>query len=188
MNSLQLRYALLKLVGIPTTVCAIDQLNVIKQEPFAIICNNQKSTMAGMHWVSFYKNSSDLEFFDSFGMPIEFYGNDFNKFTERFGKKVTQSFAQFQSNSSNLCGGYGLYFLINRYRGKSYDQVVSTFSDHNTKVNDHKIYLFIKENIIFPKFAKCGTICSGQCLNNLSSVCVQESRHCKRLSRELIRG
>lgn len=186
MNSIQLRYSLLKLVDIPTTVCAIDQLQVVKKEPFAIICNNQRSTMPGMHWISFYKNNCDLEFFDSFGMPVEFYGKEFHTFITRFGKKVNQSFTQFQSDSSNLCGGYGLYFLINRDRGKTYNQILSSFSPLNTRTNDLKIKSFTKQNIIFPKFAKCGTICSARCLHNLSSVCLQESRHCKRLSRELV--
>jgi hypothetical protein len=185
MNSQQLRYVLMKYVELPTIVCASDQLRTISSKTFAVICNNQPSTEGGMHWISFLKTGSSLEFFDSFGLPVEFYGSMFTDFIRNHGGKVKQSFTQFQSNSSDLCGGYSLYFLINRDRGLTYNDVIKSFSNNNTKVNDKKINLFVKENVILPKFSSCGQICSGKCLKDLSSVCIQKNKRCIRLVNKL---
>lgn len=182
MNSLQLRYALLTYIEFPTIVCAIDQLHLIQSKDFFLICNNQPSTESGMHWVSFCKINKNLEFFDSFGLPIQYYGTLFSEFVERHGGKVKQCYHQFQSDSSDLCGGYCLYFLISRAREYSYENIIESFSTTNTKLNDWKINLFIKHNLIFPKFSKCGQICEGKCLANLSSVCIQKNNKCSRIS------
>ena len=183
MNSLQLRYALINSMNLFIAVCAKDQLDSINSKTFAIISNNQSSNEAGMHWLAFYKEteSSVLEFFDSFGMPLSFYGKEFQDFALRNEKKVRQSSSQFQSNSSNLCGGYCLYFLINRNRGLSYDKILKKFNSENTLVNDKIVSNFVKTNLYFPKCSKCGIECSGKCANSLSAVCIQKNRHCVRV-------
>jgi hypothetical protein len=188
MDSLQLRYALLQSSKTFTAVCAKDQLKGIKEKSFAIICNNEDSSMPGMHWLCFYKNDQDtsVQFFDSFGMPIEFYGKDFCEFAAENGKKLTFSKFQYQSNSSNLCGAYCLYVLYYRCLGKSFDEILRGFSLEDTKLNDSLIASFISNHFKFPKFSKCTICCKGTCTHNLSSVCIQKSKHCVRLTNNLV--
>lgn len=72
MNSLQLRYALLKLTkNIDTGVYAADQLNAVTKKHFAIIVNIDVSSGEGIHWVTFVRKyrQKHLHFFDSLGLP-----------------------------------------------------------------------------------------------------------------------
>ena len=187
MDSVQLRYALLNSLKIPIAVCAKDQLKQITYANFAIICNNQFSYEVGQHWLAFYKQNDVVEFFDSFGMPIEFYGPEFKKFVTKHGKNEIQSQSQFQSNASNLCGGYCLYFLIKRAnQNLSYNQIISGFSLTNQKLNDSIIRKFVQRNFIFPKFSKCGVDCLANCSKHINSYCLQKNKHCNRVFNNLL--
>lgn len=182
MDSQQLRYVLINFINSPSAVCAIDQLKLLPVQTTAIICNNQTSRQPGMHWVSFYKPTASnyIEFFDSFGMPIKFYGPEFSQFIRDSGAGLRVSNLQYQSNVSDLCGAYCLYFLIYRSRGFSFDQIVEQFSVTNLINNDVLIYKFVSKNLHFPKFSKCGVTCLGNCLQNFGSVCVQINTKCVR--------
>jgi len=186
MDSVQLRYALINSVNVSTTVCAKNQLSEINSSEFAIICNNQSSDERGMHWLAFYKDKEGLEFFDSFGMDLQFYGVEFVKFASKHGKTVKTSTEQYQSNNSNLCGGYCLYFLIQRNNGLLYESIINTFSLNNTKLNDFTVKKFVCTNFIFPKFSKCGISCNGKCSKSFNSYCFQKNNHCQRVSQDLI--
>ena len=102
MDSLQLRYALLTSIYGPTYVCAADQLNQINNDSFFIICNNEPKDQPGQHWLAFLKLPSvkEIIFFDSFAMPIQFYGNHFCSFVKKHGKSLLYSEFQYQSDAS----------------------------------------------------------------------------------------
>jgi hypothetical protein len=186
MDSQQLRYVLLQSINLHTAVCAKDQLPLIKSKTFAVICNNENSDQPGMHWCCFLKLEDEcLEFFDSFAMPLKFYGVEFTKFAKQNGKTVKLSNFPYQSDLSNLCGAYCLYFLIQRARKFSFEEVVNKFSTSDRTFNDHIISDFISKNIHFPKFSKCGVTCAGHCLKDLGAVCVQQSKRCYRLQQHL---
>ena len=48
-----------------------------------------------------------------------------------------------QSNFSNFCGLYSLFFLHQRFKGVSMNQIVNTFSAFNVYLNDSYIIQFI---------------------------------------------
>src|SRR5580698_3172339 len=98
MDSFQLRYGLMQLCSAPTFVCSRDQLHTIHKREFAVICNNEDSDKSGMHWCAFYKSpkSTTVEFFDSFAMPPNFYGEDFINFCRVNGTHVEISQHQIQ--------------------------------------------------------------------------------------------
>jgi len=188
MDSFQLRYALLKTLPIFTVVCASDQLELLgKHNEFAIIVNNEPSTENGMHWISFYKNSQSdvIEFFDSYAMDIVFYPPSILKFCRAQAKHIRFSKIQIQSNLSNYCGHYCLWFLIHRYFSDSFEQVVKNFSEHNLNENDTIVKDFVDQHFKFPEFSNCKARCQEYCENHgldFTNVCVQISSHCKRLS------
>ena len=55
-----------------------------------------------------------------------------------------------QSNFSNVCGLYSLFFLHQRFKGVSMNQIVNTFSAFNVYPNDSYIIQFIS-----PTFGNC---------------------------------
>ena len=123
MDSFQLRYALLRSLPMFTAVCASDQLKFFnKQDSFAVIVNNEPSNENGMHWICFFKepHSNIVEFFDSYGMNISFYPSTILNFCRKHASKIRYNTIQFQSNLSDYCGHYCLWFLIHRFFKKSF--------------------------------------------------------------------
>lgn len=143
MNSDELRDKLI-LKNIHTYVCAKDQLSNITTCDFAVICNNEYSFEKGQHWLAFYKSKHQkyVDFFDSFGLPIEFYGKEFNTFIEYHGGFVRYNNKQLQSNNSNYCGEYCLYFLFKRNSGILFGNIFKSFSSNN-KTNDKIVNSFV---------------------------------------------
>jgi hypothetical protein len=180
--------ALLEWVKINTAVCAKDQLINLKLDSFAIIVNSQSSLERGMHWVAFYKISrtAPLEFFDSFGLPLESYGPELVDFAQRYGKNVLLNLVQMQPNRSSSCGQFCLYFLVNRDLGRTYLNIVSDFNPTDKAYNDRLVTKFVLQNFQFPEFQKCMRFCKKRCTQDnvdLSSVCIQSNTRCFRLYR-----
>jgi len=187
MDSFQLRYALNELIkDIPVYVCASDQLQLVNTKQFAIIVNTEPSSNSGSHWVCFYKpnDSSTIEFFDSYGVKVKYYGKYFLQFISKF-HKIEQCLSQIQSYNSNVCGMYCLYFLYMRQQ-LTYNDVLKAFNLLRRHANDLVVRNFVA-SIKFPVFSSCGEVCSNQCKlksDALSSVCYQVSKHCFKYSTE----
>jgi len=183
LNTLQLRYLLRKLIKKARTyVVAIDQLKFIKEKSFAVVLNNQESNEAGLHWIALYKarNSREIEMFDSFGLPLKFYGKAITNFAVRQNARIRRNSRQIQSNYSMMCGYMSVYFLVLRSKGVSYEKILSNFNFNNFKENEKVIRSFF-ERVKFPKLSMCGEKCIEKCeMNRLdfSSVCIQKNRRC----------
>jgi len=192
MDSYQLRYALLKTLPMFTAVCASDQLETLKvQDNFAIIVNNEPSSENGMHWVCFYKDSRNdsIEFFDSYAMNISFYPMSFMKFIKARVKKIRFNKFQIQSNESNFCGHYCLWFLIHRHLKLSFEDVIKTFSQQDYIANDQIVKDFVNQYFNFPEFSNCRETCQDECLKqgvDFSSVCQQLGKNCSKVTRSLL--
>jgi len=188
MDSLQLRYILLKSVpNLFIGVYASDQIKFVKHESFAIIVNSSKSINPGVHWTAFYKaQNSDLEFWDSFGLPINYYGLDFIDFVKTHGQILVSSTIQVQSNFSDVCGHYCVYWLLARISGLNFENILDTFSVKNLLANDRKVKSYVEKRFDFPSFANCVMHNSCQCFKGLerfSSVCIKHRQTCVKLSR-----
>lgn len=86
------------------------------------------------------------EFFDSFGNSPDRFS--FNDFVERNSNTVTFNSLKLQGNLSMTCGGFCVYFALNRCRGVKMFEIVTRFSK-NEKVNDRKIgeFMYYKYSI-----------------------------------------
>jgi hypothetical protein len=191
MDSYQLRYCLLSTIDDYTYVCAVDQLHNIKTDSFFVICNNQPSTENGMHWIAFHKSKQEknVQFFDSFGLPLQFYPKQMIEFCKKHGINVSFSDKQYQSNFSDLCGNFSLYFLIKRAKGYTFDQIVKCFDTINLVENETIVKDFVSQNFKFPSFSECETFCKMECMKrglDLSGVCIQQNKTCKRINSSLI--
>lgn len=187
MDTYELRYALLCLVPkMRIGVCASDQLVLVKDEEFAIIVNTQDSTQSGLHWVCFFKTRrmKHIEFFDSIGIDVNKYGIHFQKFVNNYSS-VKQSIIQFQSNQSDFCGMYCLWFLVKRSQGISYKTIISNMSVNDKIKNDVNIERFCK-SVKFPNFSDCSD-CVGCNDVNLSSFCVQRNEICYNITQKILK-
>lgn len=107
-------------------VFPIDQLKNIKSKPELIICNTDPSTKPGQHWVLFFFYNDTVDFFDSLGKSMDYYGNEFVDFAKKFSSKFQTSLIRTQPKNTALCGHYCLYFAHKRCNGESMENIIKS--------------------------------------------------------------
>ena len=114
----------------------------ITHYPACFVCNVDKSTEPGSHWLAFYLiNDEKLEFFDSYGNEPSFFKGPISNYVSRFSQ-VTFNPVMLQSNVSAVCGQYCIYYLYCRCRDKTLENIVSQFVTKNV-CNDRSVYNFV---------------------------------------------
>ena len=104
-----------------------DSLSYIKDKPKLIICNTDPSYKSGEHWIAFFFDESDgVDFFDSLGRKMDYYGNDFVNFASQFASKYNWSTVRTQPKGSNLCGQYCLFFAYKRCKGEKLESIITS--------------------------------------------------------------
>jgi hypothetical protein len=121
-----------------------DQLpNKIENYPAAFVANVDPKGQPGSHWCAFYFTQDQQgEFFDSYGLKPQYYTQAFLTFIENNSREWTYNHQDLQSLTSNVCGHYCLYYVINRCRNVAMKAIVNRFSK-NTRKNDNFVYYFI---------------------------------------------
>ena len=79
-----------------------DTLKEIEGKPTLIICNTDPSTKPGEHWVLFFFNENSVDFFDSLGRDIKYYGSIFLDFIPNFAYDYKQCITRTQPIKSDL--------------------------------------------------------------------------------------
>jgi hypothetical protein len=69
-----------------------------------------------------------MEFFDSFGLPIENYDGVEEFFRVQKPSKVISNTIQIQSSESDACGYYCIYYGYSRANGESMELVLNNLS------------------------------------------------------------
>lgn len=140
-------------------VFARDQLPNLKEipRPFALVFNTDPHDKPGKHWLAIYgPRNGQLELFDSFGMNPDYYGLSYS---------FKYSHSTFQSLTSDLCGHYTLYFIYNRSRSISFNDILSILSSvsiPDIHVNNFVYELQSKYRIINP-CTRTGQCCILKC-------------------------
>lgn len=97
----------------------------------------------GKHWVCvIFYDSSKAKYFDSLGKPTAFYGNDLVKFIDNNSRKCSYIHRQLQSNTSDICGLYVIFFAGMKL---CYHMSIKNFLDmftENVYENDQFIKLY----------------------------------------------
>ena len=137
MNTSQLRCIIKSDSKMRSTIAGVyarDEIpNEINTFPTGYIVNTDSSNKPGRHWLAFYlKSRDDVELFDSYGHPPEYFSLTANTFNKK----------RIQSSTSNVCGQYCLYYLLHRCRGVSMASIVNQFGD-NYHENDNYVYDYI---------------------------------------------
>ena len=109
-------------------VFSIDTLADIKEKPQLIISNTQGSHFPGEHWVLFFFENNCVDFFDSLGRDISYYGPEFIAFIKNFTNNFKQCLGRTQPIKSSLCGHYCLYYAYAKCTGYSMEEILNTIS------------------------------------------------------------
>ena len=109
------------------------------------VFNTDPVSKPGRHWVAIYLSETP-EFFDSAGHTPSHYNHRFEKFLMKQGPTYKLNLISLQSNSSELCGQYCLYYLTKRCLGLSMEYILREFGA-DKKSND-KIVQKYYDNVI----------------------------------------
>ena len=110
------------------------------------ICNTDKNNGSGIHWFCFVRTSKEtIECFDSLGV------NDEKKQTLKSSckfkgiKEMIFNETQFQSDVSDTCGLFSIYFIVERMFNLdlSFEEILSDiFDPENHLENENKVKEF----------------------------------------------
>ena len=112
-----------------------DTLIDIQKKPQLIICNTDPSDQPGEHWVLFFFDEKGVDFYDSLGKDIRYYGNEFVDFVQKFSKQVTQCMERTQPENSPLCGEYCLYYAYKKALDYSMNEIVNSMTSSSVVVD-----------------------------------------------------
>lgn len=103
---------------------------------FLVYCTN--------HWFVIYSDNNTIEIFDSLGFLKTkscITKNVLNFIRNVTGSKNLKASHSVQSPNSTLCGVFALYYIIQRDSGKTFEQIMGTFSTVKTD-NDRLMLRF----------------------------------------------
>lgn len=114
-------------------------------KPSCLIINSDPSFLPGSHWVAIYfPSNSPAEFFDSLGKgPFHYSHLMLNFIIDWSSKGFAYNYEPIQPQYSSTCGIYCLYFLYNRVRGRSFEDILKDFSK-NVSYNDNLVINFFR--------------------------------------------
>jgi hypothetical protein len=118
-------------------VYACDQLPAKNALDGAYIANTDPIGYTGKHWVCFFLTTNTCEFFDSFGNPPNYvhFPKQFEHMTN-YRKTSYYNPHMIQSIFSRLCGNYCVYYVQERCRGYSMDDIIARFRGKSPIEND----------------------------------------------------
>lgn len=121
-------------------VFAADHLpSVLPATPCGFIVNTDISSRPGTHWLALFVRDNTVDFFDSYGQSPRAYDPSFTRWIYQRGLRARINRKRMQSDFSNVCGLYCLYFLRQRLLGRSMTQIVEQFDTTNLGMNDRNI-------------------------------------------------
>ena len=132
-------------------IFSADTLNSIRDKPELIICNTDPSNRPGKHWVLFFFKGRSVDFYDSLGRDIKYYGLLFLDFIKDFVDDYKQCNRQTQPLDSDLCGHYCLYYALRKCNGDSMEKIINSMvsSDHVINVVNKNFYICSSYNCSF---------------------------------------
>ena len=86
----------------------------------------------GTHWVAMKLTKDTVTYFDSFGLPPP---EEIKTLRENY----IYNSAQYQENSSVLCGYYCIYFINELSKNKRYSEILKPFSMIDYDINEKYI-------------------------------------------------
>ena len=101
-----------------------DEVRQVLGQSGVLVFNTDKRNEPGTHWIGLVLSPSQIEYFDSYGLPPHSFPDVFRKLTSS-GRRLMWSNTQLQGLTSTVCGDYCVMFLLLRIRGVSLEDFVS---------------------------------------------------------------
>ena len=136
-----------------------DTLTDITIQPKMIICNTHPSHKEGEHWLLFFFEKNNVDFFDSLGKKLEYYGREFTDFVKMYADTYQESNDRIQPINSSLCGYYCLYYAYYRCKGYDMNTILNKMS-----VESNNIYEFVLKKFCICEDIKCILLQRCKCL------------------------
>ena len=111
--------------------------------PKGLIANTDPNNKPGQHWVAMFfpDEENKEEFFDSYGLPPNFYTP---RFLASHPGDTERNVGTLQALNSTVCGYYCMFYLFHRSRRQDFKTIVKRFSLDNPQANDRRVVQFVK--------------------------------------------
>jgi hypothetical protein len=120
-------------------VFAADTVPDVREYPTCFVVNTDLESKPGEHWVAiFAKSADDVEFFDSYGMPVEAYPNIRLPF-----RVTTHNSVSLQAINSFACGHFCIYYICKRAQGKSLGSLVAHLAGLHPAQRDRMVRNYV---------------------------------------------
>ena len=126
-----------------------DGLRDIKTKPKLIICNTDPSNLPGKHWLLFFFQNDTVDYYDSLGNNLEYYGKEFTDFVKKFAKFYEKAEVRTQPLNTSLCGYYCLYFAYGKCNGLKMEEIIDSMISASHVIN------FVNENFLICTNSNC---------------------------------
>ena len=128
------------------------------------IANTDPSGAPGEHWVAFYVENGEREFFDSYGQSPTVYGFD--------GTARRVLTHPVQALDSCACGHHCIHYVVSRSHGMSAHCVLSRYAGNTLRQNDSYVHHFVlrllrQANTVHVHSVPCR---QGCCMRQLCTV------------------
>jgi hypothetical protein len=129
-------------------VWACDELPIEKwqERPPIFIVNTHPKHMLGEHWLAVTLEDKGGRRISSFFIP-----KSIKQFLTKNGSKIYYSIKQVQDNLSTTCGQHGVFYLRQRARGVSFEDVMSLYND-DLRSNDSVADCFVRKVLKYVSF------------------------------------
>ena len=143
MNNLELER---RLKDFPVRVTCADELPIsIGKRPRTYFVNIDPCSPPGSHWSVFhFPRLEPPELFDSLCERAKTYNSRFEYVLANNGPGYLYTPDQIQPADSDTCGAYCIHFVRERYRHRSFRDVLKDFSREKLEENDGKVLKFIR--------------------------------------------
>ena len=121
--------------------------------PCALICNTDRASGPGQHWVAMYLNSEhDGEYFDSYGLkPLH---KSMQNFMNRMCTGWIYNKQRLQGSDSRVCGHYCTVYLWCKAHGHSMAGLVKLFGA-DLRQNDAMVKNYVQDVMMKGSLASC---------------------------------
>ena len=151
-------------------VWASDQLHYLTrsfQPPAYFIVNTHPAHLPGEHWLALTLEKEDTAtFFDSFGFSPDhaFYPPEILAFLRHRSKRILFPTKQLQHPLSFACGHHCVFYLYQRAKGLSLEQIFNLYSDGEEGTeNDDLVMEFVRSYQHCIRNHSCGSSQDGAC-------------------------
>ena len=143
MNNLELER---RLKEFPVRVTCAGELPIsIGKRPRTYVVNTDPCSLPGSHWTVFhFPRLGPPEFFDSMVEQAKTYNSHFEYVLANNGPRYLYTSDQIQPEDNDTRGAYCIHFVRERYRYRSFRDVLKDFSREKLEENDRKVLKFIR--------------------------------------------